>query len=186
MKSFHSIILAVMMSAVPAFATVTVTTPASGATVTSPVHYVATATTTTCSKGVASMGLYVNNKLVYTVRGTSLDIQWTLAAGFEHTVVEEWDYCGGASFTTINLTVQAGQTGPTVNISSSPASISAGGSSTLSVTATNATQVTVTGSDGSSYSLPSTGGTQSSVQPIQRRTRRMRLEHRAAPPRTRR
>jgi phospholipase C len=160
MKSFHYIIFVLTMSAVPAFATVTVSSPASGATVTSPVHYAATATTTTCSKGVASMGLYVNNKLVYTVRGTTLNTQLSLAAGPEHTVVEEWDYCGGASYTTINLTVQAGQAGPTVDITSSPASISEGGSSTLSVTATNATQVTVTGSDGSSYSLQSTGGTQ--------------------------
>ena len=37
---------------------------------------------------------------------------------------------------------------------------SAGGSSTLSVSATNATKVMVTGSDGSTYTLPATGGTQ--------------------------
>ena len=77
--------------------TVTVNTPANGATVTSPVHYVASATTTTCSKGVASMGIYVNNKLVYVVNATKLDTQLSLAAGAEHTVVEEWDHCGGAA-----------------------------------------------------------------------------------------
>ena len=49
----------------PTFASVTVSTPAAGATVTSPVHYVASATTSTCSKGVASMGVYIDNKLIY-------------------------------------------------------------------------------------------------------------------------
>ena len=49
---------------------------------------------------------------------------------------------------------------PTVSISASPASINAGGASTLTVAAVNATQVTVTGSDGSSYTLLPSGGTQ--------------------------
>ena len=84
---------------------VTVTQPSAGATVTSPVHYVASASTT-CAKGVASMGIYVNNVLKYTVSGAKLDTSLTLSAGAEHTVVEEWDYCGGASFATVNLTVQ--------------------------------------------------------------------------------
>jgi phospholipase C len=140
---------------------VTVTSPAANSTVTSPVHYVATATTSTCSKGVASMGIYVNNKLIYTVKGTSLDTEITLSTGAEHTVVEEWDYCGGAAYTTINLTVEGSTPqSPTVSIHASPTSISEGGSATLTVTATNATQVTVSGSNGSTYNLPSSGGTQ--------------------------
>jgi phospholipase C len=49
---------------------------------------------------------------------------------------------------------------PTVTIAANPTSISAGGTSTLTVTATNATSVVITGSDGSSYTLPATGGTQ--------------------------
>ena len=49
---------------------------------------------------------------------------------------------------------------PAVTISASPASVSLGGSSILTVAATNATQVTVAGSDGSSYNLQQTGGTQ--------------------------
>ena len=139
---------------------VTVTSPAANSTVTSPVTYAATATTATCATGIASMGIYVNNKIAYVVSGAKLNTQLTLAAGAEHTVVEEWDNCGGAAYTTINLTVQAAQPAPTVNISANPAAISAGGSSTLTVTAANATSVTLTGSDGSSYSLSATGGTQ--------------------------
>lgn len=50
---------------------------------------------------------------------------------------------------------------PTVSVSASPASISAGASSMLTVTAANADQVTISGSDGSSYTLQANGGTQS-------------------------
>jgi phospholipase C len=161
MKIFYCVFLTLMAWAAPAFASVSVSSPAPGATVTSPVHYVATATTSTCSKGVASMGIYVNNKLIYVVNATKLDHELSLATGAQHTVVEEWDKCGGASYTTINLTVKSSTLpAPTVSISSSPTSISKGGTSTLTVKATNATQVTVTGSDGSTYTLAATGGTQ--------------------------
>ena len=160
MKSSYYILLTLIAWVTPAFAGVSVSTPKNGATVTSPVHYVATATTTTCSKGVASMGIYVNNKLVYVVNATKLDHQMSLATGAEHTVVEEWDHCGGATYTTINLTVTSSNPAPTDSISANPASIAAGGSSTLTVKATNATSVTVKGSNGSTYTLSSTGGTQ--------------------------
>jgi phospholipase C len=63
--------------------------------------------------------------------------------------------CGGSSFNGSSSPVM-----PTVNIAASPASISAGSSSMLSVAASNALGVTVAGSDGSSYSLPASGGTQ--------------------------
>jgi phospholipase C len=60
-------------------------------------------------------------------------------------------------------------TKPTVNISASPTSITAGQSSTLTVTATDATTVTIAGSDGSSYNLTATGGTQA-VKPAKTTT----------------
>ena len=69
---------------------------------------------------------------------------------------------GGTVSTTVTITVAAAlPPAPTVNIIANPASIASGSSSLLTVTATNATAVTVTGSDGSSYTLQSTGGTQS-------------------------
>ena len=86
---------------------VTVTTPANGRTVTSPATYGATATTT-CPRGVAAMGIYVNNELVYSTRGSKLNTTLSLSAGAQNTVVEEWDYCGGASYTPINVTVTQG------------------------------------------------------------------------------
>jgi len=92
--------------AVPAaFAGVSVSAPGNGATVQSPVHYIASATSS-CSKGVASMGIYTaSGALAYTVQGNILNTNLNLNPGTYHTVVEEWDYCGGATTTPITITV---------------------------------------------------------------------------------
>lgn len=110
MKSLQPLFCA-LFCAIPAFATVTVTSPTSGSTVTSPVSYVATATTSTCSKGVGSMGIYVNNKLTYVVNGARMNTTLTLAPGSYSTVVEEWDHCGGATYTKVPITVKSGSGG---------------------------------------------------------------------------
>ncbi|HEY1985607.1 MAG TPA: alkaline phosphatase family protein [Terracidiphilus sp.] len=160
MKTWICTSFALVTCISPAFATVTVSTPTPGTTVASPVHYVASASTTTCATGVASMGIYVNNKLIYVVNSTQLNTSITMAAGPEHTVVEEWDHCGGATFTTVDLTVGTAPA-TTVTITANPTTITAGSSSTLTVTATNSTQTTIAGSDGTVYHLAVNGGTQS-------------------------
>ena len=138
---------------------VTVTSPANNSTVTSPVSYNATAGSSSCASGVAAMGIYVNNSLVYQVNGASLNTSLSLSAGAENTVVQEWDNCGGSLSTPINITVKS-SIQPAVSFTATSSSITEGSSSTLSVSATNASQVVVTGNDGSSYTLPATGGTQ--------------------------
>ena len=140
---------------------VVVSSPANNSTVTSPVHYVASASSNTCSAGVASMGIYVDNKLVYKASGAQqINTQLSLSAGYQHTVVQEWDYCGKSMSTTVNITVQEASA-PTLTLTADPSSIASGSSSTLTATATNATEVVITGTDGSSYTLPGSGGTQS-------------------------
>jgi hypothetical protein len=99
-----------LMLAAPAFANVTVNNPANGATVGSPVAYAATATAASCAKGVASMGVYVNNQLLTVVNGASLNASLPLAPGNYNTVVQEWDYCGGSTYTPLTITV-TNQTG---------------------------------------------------------------------------
>jgi phospholipase C len=159
MKTFCYVVLALLIAPASALASVNVTSPANGATVGSPVHYVATATAPTCAKGVASMGIYVNNVKTYVVKGASLNYELPLNAGTQKTTVEEWDNCKGASTVHITLTVSGGsQSGPTVSISASPGSITAGKSSVLSVTAANDTGLSVAGTDGSSYTLAAAGG----------------------------
>lgn len=110
MKILPHFLCALVLFVAPAFANVIVTSPENGETVTSPAHYVARATTNTCWKGVASMGVYVENKLIQVVNGTSMDITISLKPGSYNTVVEEWDYCGGATFTPVAITV-TNQTG---------------------------------------------------------------------------
>ncbi len=114
--SFFAMLLAL---ASPALASVTVTSPANNASVSSPVHYVATASST-CSKGVSAMGVYVNNQRVVVQNGASLDANITLSNGTYSTVVQEWDGCGGSTTSPVNITV-AGQTGGTAVVVSSPA-----------------------------------------------------------------
>jgi hypothetical protein len=118
-----------------AFAGVTVSAPANGATVSGSVHYVASATSS-CSEGVASMGIYTAPGVrAYVANGNSLNTSLNLSPGKYDTVVEEWDKCGGALTTPIAITVTAGgSTGVSV---SSPANNSTVGSPvTFKATAT--------------------------------------------------
>lgn len=82
-----------------------VTSPTNGSTVGSPARFVATATTS-CSLGVASMGIYTApSHLAYTVAGSSLNTSLSLSPGTYYATVEEWDHCGGAATTPVKITV---------------------------------------------------------------------------------
>lgn len=105
MKRVFPLLAAIFGFVAPAFAAVSISSPANNATVTSPVQYIATATSDTCGSGVASMGIYVNDQLQYVVNGNSLNTALTLAPGSYYTVVEEWDNCGGAETQPVNITV---------------------------------------------------------------------------------
>jgi hypothetical protein len=106
MKFFpYALVLATSVVTVPALATVIVSSPSNGESVNSNVQFIASANTTTCSKGVASMGIYVDNSLKYEVSGISFNTSLSLSAGNHKAVIEEWDYCGGATTATIDLVV---------------------------------------------------------------------------------
>jgi hypothetical protein len=107
MKLTSLLIPALVFVTAPAFANVIVSSPENGETVSSPAKFAATANTTTCSRGVAAMGVYIDNNLVYTVDGTSLDTSLALAAGKHNAVIQEWDYCGGATKVAVPITVEA-------------------------------------------------------------------------------
>lgn len=93
----------------PAFAGVTVSSPGSGSTPASPVHFVATGSSPACSKGVASMGIYTAPyKLAYTVGGSRIDTYLTLSSGTYNTVVQQWDNCGWSATTPVTITVGGG------------------------------------------------------------------------------
>jgi hypothetical protein len=85
-----------------------VTAPANNATVSSPVSFTATATTS-CSKGVGSMGIYTApGQLAYVSNGASMNTNLPLNSGKYNVVVQEWDKCGGASTTPVTITVGGG------------------------------------------------------------------------------
>jgi phospholipase C len=159
MKTSTCVFFTILALTTPAFATVTVSSPVTGSTLTSPVHYVASATTTTCATGVASMGIYVDNVKTYVVNATTVNTEISMSVGSHNTTVEEWDKCGGATVAHINLTIEA-TAAPIVGITAKSSTITEGSASTLTVTSVNSTTVTVTGSNGTSYTLAANGGAQ--------------------------
>jgi hypothetical protein len=103
--------------ATSAFAGVTVTSPSNGATLPSPVHYVATAESPDCPKGVSAMGIYTAPyKLAYVVSGAKLDTELSLGPGTYNTVVQEWDNCGWSASKPITITVISGSGGTFTNL----------------------------------------------------------------------
>jgi hypothetical protein len=126
-KSPLSLIVCALASfASQAFAGVTVTTPTNGETVQGAVPYVASASSSSCSKGVGSMGIYTApGQLAYVVNGDSMNTSLSLSPGTYDTVVEEWDNCGGASTAAVTVTVKGSSSGVYVT---SPANNSTVGS----------------------------------------------------------
>jgi major membrane immunogen (membrane-anchored lipoprotein) len=87
---------------------VQVAAPANNSNVAPSVQFVASATTA-CKAGVAAMGIYpAPGVLAYKVNGSSLNTVLTLAAGTYHTVVQEWDNCGGTATAPVAITVGSG------------------------------------------------------------------------------
>src|ERR1700730_7541031 len=104
-------ILLCVLASVPAFTSVSVSSPGNGSTVGSSVKFVASAATS-CSKGVASMGIYpAPYQLVYTVGGASLNTSLNFNPGTYSVVVQEWDNCGGSTTSTVKIYVKSSQSG---------------------------------------------------------------------------
>ena len=132
-KRLSLIVCLLVICAPVAFAGVTVTTPANGASVPDPVLFIASANSS-CSKGVASMGIYTApGVLAYVVNGASLNTSLNLSPATYHTVVEEWDNCGGATTTPITITVSQQ---PGVYVTSPANNSSVGSPVNFSATAT--------------------------------------------------
>jgi hypothetical protein len=119
----------------PLFAGVTVNTPANNSTYQGSVPFKASATSSTCDKGVSSIGIYTApGVLAYVVNGSSLNTSLNLSPGTYNTDVQEWDNCGGAAKTPITVKVTAGGTG--VHVTSPANNSSVGSSVNFTATAT--------------------------------------------------
>ena len=87
---------------------VVVNLPPNGEITSLPLHYVASATTS-CAKGVSAIGIYTApGVLKYSQSGPHLDTTLTLPPGNYHTIVQEWDNCGGFAKTPISVSVIPG------------------------------------------------------------------------------
>jgi 6-phosphogluconolactonase (cycloisomerase 2 family) len=101
--SFSSVIISVASATVPV---VQVSSPGNGAQVTSPVHYVATASSPQCKSGIAAMRIYsAPHTDAYDVSGGSLNANVNFTPGTYNTVVQAWDNCGGVGKTAVAITV---------------------------------------------------------------------------------
>src|SRR6476620_641236 len=95
----------VSASSTSAFAGITITSPGSGSTVQSPVHFVASSTSG-CSKGIYAMGVYDGSVLMATTDGAKMDTSVSLSQGtHRNIIIQNWDKCGGYSKVQISLNV---------------------------------------------------------------------------------
>jgi hypothetical protein len=112
MKTLCAIFTLVLLSA-PCLATVTITSPANGAKVTSPALFAAKSAAGSCSKGIATMGVAVDNELVYVIKGSNLETSLALKVGKHNITIHEWDHCGKSTQAKRSITVAASAPPPT-------------------------------------------------------------------------
>ena len=101
-------VIANLMLAASAFAGVTITSPAPGSTSASPVHFVASASS---SAPIVAMRIYVDNTSVFLTSSGTLDTQVPMAVGTHSVVVQAWDSNGGIFKAPETITVSAGTSG---------------------------------------------------------------------------
>lgn len=102
-KLIHLLIVTTSLAAV-SFAGVTISSPQNGATVASPVHVVATATSTNV---ITSMRIYVDNVSVYSKAANKIDTLVSMAAGKHTIVVQAWDSKSTIFKSTVSITVSS-------------------------------------------------------------------------------
>ena len=110
MKNAIRLLIATLTLATASFAGVTVSSPAAGSTAGSPVHFVASATST---HPITAMRIYVDNLSVYLVSASSLNTSVTMSAGTHNVVVQAWDSTGAVFKTPLSLTVGTSAPTPT-------------------------------------------------------------------------
>jgi hypothetical protein len=77
------------------------------AAVTSPVHFVASASAPHCGNGISAMRIYSAPGITaYTVNGASIDTYLKMANGTYNVVVQAWDNCGNVYKSPLQVTVE--------------------------------------------------------------------------------
>ena len=102
MKNAIRSLIVTLSLAAASYAGVTVSSPAAGSTAGSPVHFVASATST---HPVTAIRIYVDNVSVYLVSASKLDTSVAIAPGTHSVVVQAWDSTGAVFKAPLSLTV---------------------------------------------------------------------------------
>jgi hypothetical protein len=106
----------ILLTAVASFATVSVSSPIAGTSVSSSVHVKGSATMTGT---VTVMQIYVDNIKLYQASGSAVDTYLTLATGSHNLVLQSWNSAGQYSKSSgIAFTVSGTSAIPAVNVSS--------------------------------------------------------------------
>lgn len=105
----------VMMSAVMAFAGVGISSPTSGSTVTSPVHFVDSGS---ISGTLTAMQIYDNGSLKYTTQSSSIDTSLSMASGTHTIVIKVWNSAGQSTTASETITVSGSSSGSTSSTTS--------------------------------------------------------------------
>lgn len=104
MNKFGKLFISLLAFSTIGFAqSVTVTSPANGATVSSPAHFVASANGG--SFPITAMRIYVDNVSDYLTSSSSLDTSLALATGGHFVVVQAWNSAGQVFKNSLNITV---------------------------------------------------------------------------------
>lgn len=101
-------VMANLVLAASAFAGVTISSPAPGSSSASPVHFVASASS---SAPITAMRIYVDNASVYLTSANHLDTQVSIAPGTHFVVVQAWDSAGGIFKAPETITVSTTSSG---------------------------------------------------------------------------
>ncbi len=102
MRSYFKLAAAIIFMVSAAHAGVTVSSPANGATVGTPVQVVANATST---YPIVAMKVYVDNNIAYSTGASTIDTTISMASGWRYVVVQAWDSSGAVHKQTLNINV---------------------------------------------------------------------------------
>lgn len=110
MKNVIRLLFTTLTLAAASFAGVTVSSPTAGSTSGSPVHFVASATST---HPITAMRIYVDNISAYLTSTSKLDTSLAMASGKHNIVVQAWDSTGAVFKTPLTITVSTSAPTPT-------------------------------------------------------------------------
>ncbi|MEO6119118.1 MAG: hypothetical protein ABIP12_00400 [Terriglobales bacterium] len=114
MNKLFKLAAAISLMVSAAYAGVTVSSPANGANVGTPVRIVANATST---YPIVAMKVYVDNSIAFSTGSNNIDTSLAMASGWRYVVVQAWDSSGAVHKQVLNVNVTYATTTQTTSTS---------------------------------------------------------------------